>query len=315
MSFEQKIKKDIQIDKLNIKYHLNTSLEAEGISVSEDLIRRTMEAIRLQDAKGSDITKDIYRHTKPIFNRHARTLVTVVAAALILFAGYSALRLMSPLGMKGQSKSDKSILYDAADGGQTERFSTTARAPKEGSAVNKDDSVADMEEYKMAAPLDKDSVDEVAKSEEPSFNMVMGTEMTEDDAKKEANIEADDNMVALSQYVITAFSDIALIEATDVTEIKLSSQTTSDMDVISDKEQIEAFYSIMDKYSYLQSLEEDANIHYIVNIISEGKESLISIGDTTLIVDIIQDDTASHSIYTATDQNMLLNDLGELLGK
>lgn len=310
MSFELKKKVNNEIDEFNIKSHLNTSLEAEGISMSEDLIRRTMDAIRLQDAKGSDTAKDIYRHTKPIFNRQARTLVTVAAAALILIAGLSALRTLSPIGMKGESTADDSVKNDDADGGRRELLSTVQRAPEEANAVNENDEV-NTAEFKMAAALDKeDSAKEINIDEEQASDMIFGTDAVDNGIEKEENPLNDD--VAYTAQ-LSSFTDIALIEAADVKEFKLSIGAASDTNIIADKEKINKFYLIMGKYSYLQSAEADSNIHYTVNIIAEDKESRISFGDTTLIVDIVQDDTVTHGIYSTDDHSMLLRDLDELL--
>jgi hypothetical protein len=53
-------KTNIKNDELNIRSHLNASLDLNGISVSEDLINRTLEAINKQTpADNSKNTADI----------------------------------------------------------------------------------------------------------------------------------------------------------------------------------------------------------------------------------------------------------------
>ena len=57
MSFDKKSNK-FDLDKLNLKDRLNASLENEGISVSEDLINRTLNAIKNQKADELDHVKE-----------------------------------------------------------------------------------------------------------------------------------------------------------------------------------------------------------------------------------------------------------------
>ena len=61
MSLIERIER-IDFDKLNIKSHLNASLEEDGINVSEELIRRTLDAIRMHEANEPDAAKDIVDH-------------------------------------------------------------------------------------------------------------------------------------------------------------------------------------------------------------------------------------------------------------
>ena len=46
MNFDKNKSDYSKLDDMNIKSHLNTSLEMSGISVSEDLIQRTIQAIK-----------------------------------------------------------------------------------------------------------------------------------------------------------------------------------------------------------------------------------------------------------------------------
>lgn len=50
MNFDKNKSDYSKLDDMNIKSHLNTSLEMSGISVSEDLIQRTLQAIKEQQS-------------------------------------------------------------------------------------------------------------------------------------------------------------------------------------------------------------------------------------------------------------------------
>ena len=310
MSFEPKTRREIEIDELNIKSHLNTSLEADEISVSENLISRTLDAIRLNESNDSDRDKGNNKYKRPLLFRHNRTLVTVAAAALILVVGFSALRTLSPIGMKSEmSKSDSSASYD--DAGKTEMFSTTERELKEDSAALEFDEVGGefKANSKMAAYTNEGILEDVNDEKEQSLDNDMVT--TKDEKADSPN--SNDRIVSSKGDILT-ITDIILTEATDAKEISVASQTTDDMNIISDKEQIEAFYSMMEKYSFMENTIVDTDMHYVVNITSEDKESQISIGEIAITVDIVHDGIMSQSIYSTADHIMLLKDLKELLG-
>lgn len=310
MSFEPKTRREIEIDELNIKSHLNTSLEADEISVSENLISRTLDAIRLNESNDSDRDKENNNYKRPLLFRHNRTLITVAAAVLILVVGFSALRTLSPIGMKSDmSKSDNTASYD--DAGKTEMFSTTERVLEEDS-VAFDFDVAGEEfkaDSKMTGYTNEVILEDANEEREQSLENDMVTTKDEEPDSPNSN----DRIVSSSGYILT-ITDIILTEANDVKEISVASQTTDDMNIISDKEQIEAFYSMMEKYSFMENTIADTDMHYVVNITSEDKESQISIGERAITVDIVHDGIMSQSIYSTADHIMLLKDLKELLG-
>ena len=101
MSFDPNEKDIFEVDELNIRSHLNTSLEAEGISVSEDLINRTLEAIRMQNPEDDGLVSDRLELKKPSsILRHTRVLVKVAAAVLVLVVGLATIRLLIPADKK-----------------------------------------------------------------------------------------------------------------------------------------------------------------------------------------------------------------------
>ncbi|NLO09307.1 MAG: hypothetical protein GX129_05495 [Clostridiales bacterium] len=305
MSFEPKKRREIEMDELNVKSHLNTSLEVEGISVSEDLIGRTLDAIRLSEANASDRIK-INEHKKPSLFRHTRTLVTVAAAALILVVGFNALRTLSLMGMK-ESKSDNSVAYD--DAGKTEMYSLKERAPEDGDTAY---TIEEADKYKadskVIGSIDEDIAEDSLENEE-TLDMIMGIN-AEEQAEDPATI---DKTTAAGGYMLV-FTDIILTEATDVKEITITSRTATGMKSISDNELIDDFYSLMEKRSFMQHTVADTDIYYWVDIISQDRKSEISIGETTMTVETVHDGVVSQSIYSSDDHIMLREDLKALLG-
>lgn len=328
MSFEQKIRNDLERDKFNINYHLNTSLEAEGISVSEDLIRRTMDAIKLNEVSDSDMVKDTYGHKRPFYLRHAKALVSLAAAALLLFVGFSAFKNFPYLGKKDMN-AENSAKYDYS--GSTEKFSLATREASDDSvayqtteegneAAFKADLPADAAadtgadvgtlDSKLAIARDNNGEGDVENGETQDLDM-----LTAADAKdKMDETQLSEHIASYPEYMLT-FTDIAVTEAAFVKEIKVTSNATADFKIINDEEEIDAFYSVMTHHSFMHSTEADEDILYIINITSEDKEEQINIGETVLTVDITHDDTAAHSVYSVADHSLLLKDISDLLGE
>ena len=114
MNFNDEKKGNNELVSLNLKSHLDTSLEQSGISVSEDLINRTLEAIKQQPQNNyllDDISNLKTKRTIS-WSRYIRGVAGVAAAALIIFIGSQ--------GFKGfymrSSKNDASQEYDMSNG-------------------------------------------------------------------------------------------------------------------------------------------------------------------------------------------------------
>lgn len=92
MKSKDKSKENIEIDDMNIKSHLDTSLDLNGISVSEDLINRTLEAIKKQTAvqpmEEKNLTNLEKRKRVIAWNKYIRSFAGIAAAAVIIVAGY-----------------------------------------------------------------------------------------------------------------------------------------------------------------------------------------------------------------------------------
>jgi hypothetical protein len=309
MSFEQKKRNELEMDELNIKSHLNTSLEAEGISVSEDLVSRTLNAIRLQEAESLGVDKDKFGHKKPLFfYRNVRTLVTVAAAALILVVGFNAIRMYAPFGMKeNMAKSDNSTSDDGA--GNRKMYSTKESAPKEDKVAYDMDASDDFESDAQTNGTIEQEDQAYTLEGDKSVDMPMGIKS---DEKADENNEAD--RISSLEYTLT-FTDITLMEYLDVSSITISSNSTGEMKTLTKEELIDGFYSVMEKHLFMQATGDDTATQYIIKLTSEDADSQIIIGENMLTVDNTHMGTTSHSIFTTADNNLLLKDLKELLEK
>ena len=217
MNFDQKKRSKIELDELNIRSHLNTSLEADEISVSEDLISRTLDAIRLNESNDSDKDKGKNKDHKPLFFRHTRTFVTAAAAVLVLVVGLSVLK-NSPIEMKSQtSKSDDSVDFDAA--GTTEIYSIKEDAYKYDEADSDSGAANGFKEEEDSDLVDSGKPDTPVGDKSPE-EILRGLE---DEISKET---IDDVMKSSDEYILS-FSDITLIEPTDIKVVIIASDIST----------------------------------------------------------------------------------------
>lgn len=292
MRYKQMKRNEIEIDDLNIKSHLNASLEAEGISISEDLINRTLKAIKQQEAENLDTDKRYKENEKPIsFYRNIRTLITVAAAALILVAGLNAIKLFAPK-MKMESKSDNSVSYDS---GSKEMYLTSERVR---------DVVS--EEMKSEPAVDDALIEEDTADYDQTLDILMKADQKMDEEETGGQDKAPSNVISLT------FSDIIVIEPIDVITISITSVITGETRTITDRGQIDDIYSVMDNYLFTNSMNDD-DAQYIIKLIGEDKDSQIIIGEASITVDNTLGDITSHSIYSTADHESLINDIKERL--
>ena len=308
MSFEPRKREDIEKDNLNIEFGLNTSLEVEGITVSEDLISRTMNAIRLDEANNPDAYKDKVDNKSFVFFRHARTFVTIAAAVLILAVGFNALRALSPIGMKSDmSGTQNSVSYD--DAGAVENYTSSESQTKDDSADYAEQGYFQeefKEDAKIAGILDEEDTDGVNIDKDKSLDMLIEDKSDEEDSG------VDERMTTSGQYMF-AFADITVIGPGEVNAITISSKTTGETIDILSQAQIDRFFSLMEKHYFTQATtEDDSATLYVVCLASEDGDSQLLIGENTITVDNTQNDITSHSIFNAAEHSILIKDIMDL---
>lgn len=295
MSFDQKKRSNIEVDEMNIKSHLNTSLETEGINVSEDLINRTLEAIRNNNDEDLEVKKP------PVYmSRRVRTLVTAVAALLVLAVGINAIRLNIPMGMKSDNASPedaKEYIMDGATMDSAEEDLAIFEITEESSyEVQESDSYGTIaQDNKVDSDI---SIDDTAKAG-----------AYKSDTSTESRVEVEDNRLLTSQRYMMTFTDMVSIESDSVTSITITSTVNNNEKVITNHEQIQSFYMMMDSHSYQAGDIEDTKEVYIIDIISGDIDGCITVRELDIIVELTSKDTVSRSIYTVSDHSKFIEDL------
>lgn len=299
MKFEQKKRNQIEFDELNIKSHLNTSLEADGISVSEDLINRTLDAIRMEKTKNVDFSNKEVKEKKsnPLLG-YTRILITVAAAVIVLVLGIN--RLFAPLGKKMDKMS--------ADNAEYKSFEISDASMDELQVPNR---VPTSAGGYLASEIDD------LKTAKSELDNSIGESLDIDEEQKEAGdiYGASDKMVSLGVINEIPFTDITLINPLDVKSITISSYTSGQSKTITEVAQLDRFYSVMENHYFWHGTSEDDVNKYIVKIIGEDTDSQMIISTSSVRVDYTNNDISSQSIYLAVNQGQLLEDIEKLLAE
>lgn len=319
MSFDKKSKIKPETDDLNIRYHLNASLENEGIKVSEDLINRTLEAIKKQEAGGFEAKNEEPEHKKPAaLLRKARLLISAAAAVIILLAGMSAIRLLT-----STKKADQAIpQYTTTEvSGDTQDAAMKSEAPAKGikndeEAKNtKDDQFFAAGGYTGSAAAD--GYNYGTTDAEGNEIADWTAKDTDDSTMKEAGEEnktahEQDSSVKLTSVMSRdelSFTDITSIEPADVKSVEINYVMTDKTVTITDEDQLDKFYSVMENHAFIRETEGQADRQIIIDIAGENTASRIVIGSNYIEADTINGDIISHSIYSAADYDGFLEDL------
>ncbi|HPU63565.1 MAG TPA: hypothetical protein PK304_05375 [Mobilitalea sp.] len=292
MSFDKKSNK-FDLDKLNLKDRLNASLENEGISVSEDLINRTLNAIKNQKADELDHVKENKKNNKPAFIiRKTRILVSAAAAVIILLVGMSAVRLMS-----SNKKADNEFM----------EFNYAGYAEKSDSApqiTTKSDASTELK------------ADEELKIASDENNMLMeGTheENVVDTGTNEKITQDQMNLASAFTSNEIGFAELAAIEASDAKSVLITSAASGKTVLFSEKDQVNRFYAIMENHTFIRETEGQSEGNYVIEITGQDRVSKIEIGTDIIKADTTDKEAVSHSIYSAVDHNRLIKELDELL--
>ncbi len=312
MSFDQKKSINIEYDELNIKSHLNTSLDLEGISVSEDLINRTLEAIRKQSQVTEmpvteQQTQEPERKVIPWF-RYARNIAVVAAAGLILVVGMKGLGQVSKKDNNFLTKEMKAenFTYDmaakedaapeAAGSAADTGSSTTEYAAKSAQRAPAVDSDDDNTMFSVAQdqPAAADPGIEIEKSAAVGM-------LTVDDALTNGDVEGDS--------LLLSFKEINPILPEEVQELSISGTAGQDEKLISDTEEIGRFYQLMEAYAYVPGDITDRKIRYTVTMYNDGRAVILQISEGWLTAAYTDGGILIEHSYQITGENQLVIDL------
>ena len=282
MSLEQNEKNVLELDELNIGLHLNTSLELDGINVTEDLIARTMEAINMQRSKDSDYLYKDANHSKPIsLYKKTRFLVKVAAAVLVLVVGLKAVSLFNLSGKKteGDAKTDSGF----------------------------------MAEYEADNMKNSDTNEASTNDDLDSFNIEFDIKEKEECYDKDAAPRQEVTATIERTIEVLTFTDIVLISQDKADTITIESMGTNEIRTITEKEEILRFYHEMDNYCFMEGTEDLTEPQYNIKLMGEDLATEIVIGLGEVVANHTNKDMSYEIIYSSTDLSMLLEGVRELL--
>lgn len=281
-------------DDLNIKAHLDASLDR--ISMSEDLIKRTLKAIHLQtpeSAENTGVAEDIGDRSKR--NREKKTVLPnkyiygfarVAAVVLIVAAGYAMLRNFG--GMK----------KDSVNMDTSMEMTANSAAPEHPAAFDDGAGVKEDEMFKAATDdFDLASAERAEKS---------GSISEDEDA----------NMISLAlpnNIALTAALSVRDIFVSEPEQIQSLTITDENADyiILTSREAIKGLYTVLDKYRFETAAagnEAEVRSFKITAIQEDESTYTMSVG-SNIVIDYITEETAGQGQYEVTNIELLLDDL------
>lgn len=331
MKYNNNKQEDIEIDDMKIKSHLNASLDLSGISVSEDLINRTLEAIKKQEPKQQEITQqeaeqqtaetektsqaDEHRKVIP-WNRYVRTFAGVAAAAIVVVAGYGLIKGGFTAQKSANSTDNAQMTYDTASTGSASDSTMSAATDTETADFAAESAAEDTvvsEEVTNAYTAKQDTSETEAAVEEPQYSITFNG-----DAEEEGSAYGTDGTVGTSSDTaagtdvpmlkgtadisVLTFRDIVLADPDQASEITISDALNKITVTLTSKTDILDFYSVMDVQQFTYATEAASEADYVIEITAVPDQALytMTVGDHVTVA-YSTDETTSQSIYDAAD--------------
>ena len=274
MNFNKSDLDKLQMNDSNIKSHLNNSLDTKGIHVSDDLVQRTLQAIRndeMNQEESDALKAEAGNEKKKIdWKRSTRRFAGVVAAGIVLIAGIGVIDSM------GWFSND---LKDAAP--NEVRFSSQ-----------------------------ESSMDQVSDDLHQDTSLENG----QDESGLAANDFVSPNMQkALTSSVATSmsFQEVSMISSDQVKSIALTKQESNDLVTWTDEDQILAFYQQMESFDYETDTLQTVDVSYSIEIQgTSGATSVILVGEGITARYSFKEEEIINN-YTLADMNALLQQLEE----
>lgn len=317
-----KDKKNInkEIDDMNIKSHLNDSLDLSGISVSEDLINRTLEAIKQQPAVNAERQNDSKDKKVIPWNRYVRGFAGVAAAAFIVFAGYNVMN-MGLIGMNSKkSEAPNESTNDTAGEGISDGqslFGAPQETAKSENATEATDSVFTADADINAAEADDNTVTFDGEAPKYTISAELKATVNEDANTGNGTVGSADVGIAATQKegetVALKFRDICLLAPEDAESIKITDEVNKTSISLTDQIEILDFYTMMGNHQFSTSPDNSVSQFYSVEIKSlKLVENLytIWIGDN-ITVRYSEGDITSNSTYASLDYENFKMDLDQ----
>jgi hypothetical protein len=305
MSFNQKKNIKIENDEMDIKSHLDTSLDMCGINVTEDLINRTLEAIIKQSSTkvtGIDEWKASSGRKRTPAAGIIKGFASVAAAVFILVIGFNAFRMMG-----GSSKSDSSNSEDYGTKSAQESDEMIAEDADDSSmpymALSKD----------VGAGNKADSVEEESYAAEIQDVPAADRALTE-----EIKATADGNEAVSGGYgdIFTlSIGDICPIIREAAVSVDITDVTAEKSLFLSDSADIDNFYTLMENHVFTEGSEFTKTNLYIIKVNSSGAVFTMTVEDAYIITTYSFGNDVTEGRYSTMDQSRLLMDLEGLFLK
>ncbi len=311
MSFDQKKNGNMENDELKIKSHLNTSLEKEGISVSEDLINRTLEAIRKQSQEATgpvraEQERQPERKVIPWF-KYARNFAAVAAAGMILVLGINGLEQTGKKSDQSETAKEKEngISYDMAATDQAAPEAADSKADAGNSVM---EFAAQSGESTLSS--DNNGEDEIygINSEEKLDDSVMVTEDTDAVLKAAGKAPTSDDG-AEGDRLLLSFREICPILPEEAQDITITGNADQGERLISDSEEIKLFYNQMESYAYAEGVTEESNVHLTAVIRKADGIFEMRLEEGTLATSYTSGGATVENRFEISDYMQLLKDL------
>lgn len=285
-----------ETDDLKIKAHLDASLDKKGISVSEELISRTLAAIKA-DSQKADGARDRDADNRRLipWNKYIFAFARVAAVVMIVAAGYAIIRNIPAKkfdsGMNSSGNSQAPITSEKA-----------ASLDNSGMEKALDNAELDMfsdndEVYSFAGTPDADTLDGSAGAEDKAMlrSFTVAMEMA---PKASANIH-----------------DVILAEPEKIQSLTITEGDAGSIQ-LTEAEDINEFCAIMAKHQFSSSLPGDeGNEKYVITVSKQDEgEYIIAIGGR-ITLEYAKGESSIQEIYEVEDMDLLLNELKELYDK
>lgn len=332
MNYKDKNNMNIEHDDLNIKSHLNASLDLSGISVSEDLINRTLEAIRKQSAEQADnkddsgLMKETQKDTKKVipWNRYIRGFASVAAAALIIVAGYG---LLNNIGLSKKSSenstADRSI-YDTAATLAPQEFAANSAAdaaPSDNGATAKSSDGGTLGTTSAQGKDETVNISPAALSE-AQYTVTADTTLAAEGEGSTGSVgiaaageadQSDSSIMSTESAPVLTFRDIFLPDPAQAQSLTVTDDINGTAITLTDQNAILDFYSMMDKYQFTYSTQADTQKNYSAVITAPQEASYTMVIGSNITVSYMDSKVASQSIYTVSDNALLLTELNDFI--
>lgn len=282
-----------ETDDLKIKAHLDASLDKKGISVSEELISRTLAAIKA-DSQKADGARDRDADNRRLipWNKYIFAFARVAAVVMIVAAGYAIIRNIP--AKKFDSMEMKSSGNSQAPDTASIEYSGMEKALDNA----KVDMFSDNDEiYSFAGAPDADTLDGGA------------------DADDKAMLRSFTVAMEMAPKAAADIHDVILAEPERIQSLTLTEGDAGSIQ-LTEAEAINEFCAIMAKHQFSSSQPgEEGNEKYVITVSKQDEgEYIIAIGGR-ITLEYAKGESSIQEIYEVEDMDLLLNELKELYDK